>query len=992
MPITLITGPANAGKAREVMSAVRRHLAHGVQPLLVVPTHVDAEHYRSELVRAGVVLGARVERFEGLIGEAVRRAGTGEPVLGRVAREQVLAKVAGAPPGGVRSTPGRVRALGVMVAELEVQRVTPARLGAALRAWEAADGGEATAGLEDLGKCFGEYQRMLAQIGRTDHERRAAQALDALRRKPALWGATPVLMYGFDDFGALQLDVIETLGTVVGAPVTVSLTYEPGRAAFAGRAGTFETIAPLASEHRRLQARVEYYAPPARPALHHLERSLFEPGAARVDSGGAVRLLEGGGERAELELVAGEIARLLEQGMAAEDVAVLARPASTSMELLEEVFGDARIPFALLRWRAFADTATGRALIGLLRCVAAPAAGHDGDAGDARGELGDLLAWLRAPGLLELPALADRLERQARRTGALSAGAARAEWERHNWPLETIDRLQEAQRRGAAALIELAWRELQWLFCAPRRRSAELLNADELDEARALAEGGRALAQLRELARLAPELSPASAAELAEVLGAVELVSGDRPVPGAVAVLDPLALRARRVRALFVCGLQEGVFPQRARAQPLLSEQERRRLAEVSGLRLRGQEDLLAAERYLLYAAVSRPQERLVLSWHSAGDDGQTTPRSLFVDDICDLFEPELLATRARRRLGAVDDVALARSTDSSALEALAADSGASAQAEGANEPLRDTHLLGELAARPWSASSLERWIGCPVAWFVERLLRPDALESDPEPLARGALAHAALKDTLEGLRGETGSARLTRGSLTRARELLASALADNEAGHPLSVVPERRAAVRRRLQADLDRYLTLAAESESPLAPRELELGFGFEEGDERGEASELPAFELGGGVRLRGRIDRVDVDAAGNAVVYDYKGKDPPGAARWMKDGKLQVALYMRAAEELLGLRAAGGFYQPLTGSDLRPRGVLDGDSGLELDCVSTDVREHAELRELLDQAVAVAREVAGQAAGGRLQARPDTCAFKGGCQYPTICRCER
>ena len=375
MPITLITGPANAGKAREVMSAVRRHLAHGVQPLLIVPTHAGVEHYRRELVRAGVVLGARVERFEGLIGEAVRRAGTGEPALGRIARERVLAKVAGAPGGGVQSTPGLVRALAVMVAELEVQRVTPARLGAALRAWEAVDGGDATAGVEELGRCFGEYRRMLAQIGRTDNERRAAQALDALRRKPALWGATPVLMYGFDDFGAMQLDVIETLGTVVGAPVTVSLTYEPGRAAFAGRAGTFQTIAPLASEHRPLQARAEYYAPAARTALHHLERSLFEPGAARVDSGGAVRLLEGGGERAELELVAGEIAQLLEQGMAAEDVAVLARPASTSMELLEEVFGDARIPFALQRRRLFADTAIGRALIGLLRCVAAPGDG-----------------------------------------------------------------------------------------------------------------------------------------------------------------------------------------------------------------------------------------------------------------------------------------------------------------------------------------------------------------------------------------------------------------------------------------------------------------------------------------------------------------------------------------------------------------------------------------------------------------------------------------
>ncbi len=52
-------------------------------------------------------------------------------------------------------------------------------------------------------------------------------------------------------------------------------------------------------------------------------------------------------------------------------------------------------------------------------------------------------------------------------------------------------------------------------------------------------------------------------------------------------------------------------------------------------------------------------------------------------------------------------------------------------------------------------------------------------------------------------------------------------------------------------------------------------------------------------------------------------------------------------------------GGLYQPLAGSDLRPRGVLDGDSGVELDCVSTDVREHAELAELLNEALAMARD---------------------------------
>jgi len=980
MPITLITGPANAGKAELVLDAVRRHSAQEQDPLLIVPTRADAEHYLRELAGERVAMGIRVDRFAGLTAEIVHRAGIGQPVLGGLARERLLRALA-EQELSTTAGPGFVRALSELLGELRTRRVSPARLVGALDAWQHADG--TAAGRLELGRLFVRYDAELRRLGRLDAEQLALRALDALRERPALWGRTPVLFYGFDDLARLQLDAIETLGSVVDAPVTVSLAYEAGRSAFAGRAATFQVLAPLAGDVHELRPRADHYAPPARTALSHLERSLFEPGAARVGSGGAVRLLEGGGERAELELVAREIALALAQGVAAEDIAVLTRPAGTSMELLQEVFADAAIPFALQRRRPFADTAVGGALCGLLRCVPSPR-------GQAPGELGDLLAWLRAPGLLEVSALADSLELRARRAGALSADSARELWEQRNWRLETIDHLLAAQQRGAAALAERAARELDWLFCAPRRSSAALLAGEELDEAAALAAGRRALAQLRELAQIAAEFAPETASELADVLAGVELYSGERPAAGAVAVLDPLSLRARRVRALFVCGLHEGVFPARARAQPLLSEDERRRLAGVSGLRLGEPEDLLAAERYLLYAAVSRPEEQLVLSWHSSDDDGQNTPRSLFVDDVCDLFEQGLFQSRARRALGAVD--APGACDEHAAAPASSSGEAPSAQLGHPDERLRDERLLGELAARPWSASSMERWIGCPVAWFVERLLRPDALEPDAEPLAAGGLRHAALENTLAALRRETGSARLTRGNLPRARELLAGALAENEANHPLSVSPERRAAVLRRMRADLDRYLALAADSESPLTPRELELGFGFQEGDERGEASELPAFELGGGVRLRGRIDRIDVGEGGEAVVYDYKGKAVSGASKWIDDGKLQVALYMRAAEELLGLRVVGGFYQPLTGADLRPRGVLDGDSGVELDCVSTDVRDPDELRELLDEAVAAARGVAEQAAGGRLQARPDSCAFKGGCQYPTICRCER
>jgi ATP-dependent helicase/DNAse subunit B len=965
MPITLLTGPANAGKAQVVMETLRRHLAHGEEPLLVVPTRADVEHYLRELAGDRAAMGAGVERFEGLIAEAVRRAGVAEPLLGAFARERVLGVLASRGDGPVAA--GFVRALADLTAELQVRRVSPARFSQALASWQAADGPRA-ARIEP-GRLFGEYRATLQRLGRLDAEQRAVAALDALRERPALWGRTPVVFYGFDDLTSLQLDAIETLGRVVGAEVTVSLAYEAGRTAFAGRAASFHALAPIAEHHRVLEPRAEHYAPQARTALGHLERSLFEPGAARVDAGGAVRLLEGGGERAELELVAREIDALLQQGIAAEEIAVLTRPAGTSTELLGEVFAAAGIPFALQRRRPFADTAIGRALIGLLRCVPAPE-------GPPPGELGDLLAWLRAPGLLQRPALADSLEIRARRAGALSAERARVLWEERNWPLETIDRLAEAQQRGPAALVDRAARELFWLFCAPRRAGAGVMGADELDEAGALAAGRGALGELRELARLAPELAPGAAAELARSLATVTFVSGEGPVAGAVAVLDPLALRARRVRALFVCGLQEGAFPARSRPQPFLAEEERRRLAEVSGLRLGEQPDALAAERYLLYAAVSRPQDQLILSWHVADDEGETTSRSLFVDDVCDLFTESLSERRRRRALGAVDDIPPGP-TPARAPPAAG---------------LKDAELLAALSARVWSVSSLEKWIGCPVRWFVERMLSPDAMEPDAEPLARGGLAHVVLKDTLEGLRRQTGSARLTPASLALAGELLGRALSERELEHPLSVVPERALAVRRRLQADLQRYLEHAAELDSPLEPRELELGFGFDVDDERGEGSSLPPFELGGGVKLRGRIDRLDTDEAGQVVIYDYKGREVVRGANWIKQGNLQVALYMLAVEALLDARVVGGFYQPLAGKDLRARGVLDGDSGVAVECMGSDVLEHDQMRELLSEALAVALAVAAEAGRGELQPRPDTCAYKGGCMYPTICRCER
>jgi ATP-dependent helicase/DNAse subunit B len=364
MPITLVTGPANAAKAEVVLDAVRRHLAHGDEPLLVVPTRADAEHYTRELAADGAIVGVRVERFAGLIEQLVARSGGGEQPLRRFAQESLLAALAAR--RGNAAGAGFVGALSDLVGELEIRRVTPARL---QRAVASLDGADAPA-LGALGGLYRDYRAALERLGRPDAELRAVRALDALRERPALWGATPVLLYGFDDLTALQLDVIETLGRI--AEVTVSLAYEPGRVAFAGRAASFNALAPLAAEHRALPPRAEHYAPAARAALSHLERSLFEPQAGLVEAGAAVQLLEGGGERAELELVAGEIATLLGRGVPAEEIALLARPGGVSVQLLEEVLRAAGIPLAARPRLRMRDTSIGRALLGLLRCVPVP--------------------------------------------------------------------------------------------------------------------------------------------------------------------------------------------------------------------------------------------------------------------------------------------------------------------------------------------------------------------------------------------------------------------------------------------------------------------------------------------------------------------------------------------------------------------------------------------------------------------------------------------
>ena len=973
MPLTLVTGPANAEKAGVVLDAYREQLARGAEPILVVPRFADVEHYRRELADTGAVFGVRVERFRGLIGELARRAGIPGRPMGALARERVATAAIAATKltrlGPAARTAGFAHAFLRLVGELEQQRVEPPRLAQALRTW--ATGHEARGAFAgELSALNFAYREVLDRLGRRDEELHTAAALDAIRLEPQRWGATPVLFYGFDDLTPLQLDAVETLAR--HAPVTLALTFEPGRIAFAARAQSHNDLLPLADEVITLEGRPDHYSA---PALHHLERNLFEAAdAGRPEAQGAIVMLEAGGERAEVEQVAAHVARLIRHdGYAPEDIAIVWREPQDAAALTEQVLAAYGIPYALTRRVPLGHTALGRGLIALARCA------QDDATAD------DLLTWLRTPGFLRRPALADDLEQQARRDGARTAAAARTLWEeRHStFSLDAIDEVRREAERGAPALCRRLAREAARLFAAPFTREAPVFTGAERLDATVAARARQALDELGRLADSDPALG-GSGDELLRTLGELELFVGDDPGPGRVQVARPQDLRARRVRALFICGLNEGVFPRPARPDPFLGDEDRRELNQATGLRLRHHEDALATERLFFYAAASRPTDLLALSWHTGDDDGKPAVRSFFVDDVAELFAPALFEQRERRGLGAAGwEPALAPTAREARRAAAAALGDATREAEPIG-PLLDEDVLRSLNEREtWSASALETWRACPVRWFVERHLSPRGLEPDPEPLVRGTFVHKALERVYAGLPG----GRLGPEELPAARARLHDVLAELEGEYRISVDPDRLRAEVRRVEADLIRHLEHAAHDGSVYAARELELVFG--EGEES-----LPPAELGGGeLKLRGRIDRVDIGPEG-AIVRDYKGRSAvEGADKWLAKGKLQMGLYVRAVQELLELDVVGGLYQQIGGEESRPRGFLVDDADANIKLTRGDRMPAEQARELLADIEAAALEAVREIRAGRLEPRPETCGWKGdGCSYPSICRCAR
>lgn len=974
MPLKLVTGPANAAKAGEVLGGLRARLDD--EPVLVVPAFEDVEHNRRELAARGAVFGAQVLRFKQLFGLVAARAGVSGRVASPLQRELVVAEA-------IRDArlvemaqsaerPGFVRAAARFVGELERSMVEPARLTSALRRW--AGDGPRRRYVDELADVYRRYRERLDAGGLVDEDLRAWRAVAALRAAPASWGATPVFVYGFDDFTPVELEALGVLAGGAGADVVVSLPHETGREAFRATRATRARLLDLGADEVELPARSDHYADGSRAALHALERGLFEDGAPPADPGDAVAVHLAGGRRAEVELCAAAVLELLRGGTPAGDVAVVMRDPPAYASTVEQVFGAYGIPYSIDRALALRHTGVGRGLLALLRCAS------------GSGDADDLLAYLRTPGRLREPAYADRLEVAVRRDGRPTAARARELWDSGvgPFPLEEIDRVAAVLDDPPELLAELM-RQLERLFAGPYRRTAHVLEGAEADDARAFRAAHGALSDMRALAGTGAG-APLAAGVVEAALATLELRVGEAAQPGRVTVAAPEGVRARRFEAVLVCGLQEGELPATGSSEPFLSDADRREIARVTGLALALREDQLERERYLFYVCASRAERRLVLSARTCGEEGEPEAQSFFLDDVERVF-PDLRARARRRSLSDVTWTPEDAPTEAEWERAVAARRPAPPPRPVA--PVELEAARAALRARgPVSAGAIERFAGCPVSWLVEDVLRPVALEPDPERMIQGAYAHSVLELTFRRLRERTGDRGIAPANLDVAEEILVEALEEQAERYALSSSRARVRAALRRLEFELLRHLRYEAANESAFQPDELELTFGLEDEGH-------PAVDLGDGLLVRGRIDRID-RRGDEIAVRDYKSGrvGTYSAASWAAKGRLQAALYMDVAERLLGAEAVAGLYTPLAGTDRRSRGAVRADLADDLggDFVGGDVLadgELAELRAWAGEAIATAAREMGE---GRLCSRPDSCAYRGGCSHPSICRIER
>ncbi len=580
----------------------------------------------------------------------------------------------------------------------------------------------------------------------------------------------------------------------------------------------------------------------------------------------------------EVEIVAREILKLRQEGIAYGEIALLIRQPEAILETLETIFTRYGIPLqgevslALERsWRV-------RWLMDGLRLLA----------GVGEGE--DWLQWLAHP---------------AHRIDSLALRGMRQQTRRH---IPASLWLERALQRAADPDLHRLLHELNALrqtLAADLPQTARRLILRLGDASERESDLSEWLRLIDAYTRAWRQRTPAQSVELLE-----RLVSGARFTKRlgdeGVRLLPMEHADLVGARAVFALQVLEGTLPRRHPDDPFLRETERRALnqaLQTERVYLPTRADYQVGEPMLFQRILHTAQERLYLSYPRTQNSDSDALPSFYLEEL-KAARGDALTTRF---------YSLEQITPNPE-ECLHPYDQSLSNPPSYVEPallLRRESLRALLAQtdRLFSVTELETLARCPFEHFARYILRLRPLRRDLSVLDVGTVAHSAL------CRAVRQSPR-RRNAQEWVQALTAQLMAVLGEGAP--DLPEWQAQV---LYALAQRLLRLFGgrepryQEQFGVMPFACEWAFGDAEADDEERALTEPlhnqqapravAYRLNNGqqIQLRGVIDRIDLSPDRRiALVLDYKLGDAPSKIDFTDGRAIQGLLYLHAVQTML------------------------------------------------------------------------------------------
>lgn len=975
--IHFLLGPAGSGKTTQLLDqcsgilqqesdaslwlAPTRRTASAIRPKLSNPAIVySIEEFAEELIvtndsqaRPLTQAGRRV--LIDMVIEQLRKDGT----LGNFAR--------------VSETRGFIEGIFGLIEELKQHEIWPSRFSASVR--KISDADAVMIGLREkatlCATIYEQYQRFLVQKSHFDHEGKLWYARELFRqnRREPFDKIKHIFIDGFVRFTRSQQELFGLFAEQVEHLwITLPMEQDSQRNELFSVSGLTQ-----ASLHRRFTSidctmETEFLERRSQSlsGLQHLERSLFLPirGIEPTNKTKGIARLEAPGMTGEVRMVARQIKELLLNDVRADDILVTMREVEPYAELIADVFHDYGIPIDI---EGFSPLSRTPQIATLLKALRLP---------DEHWPFAEVTALLRSgwfrpdwPETRLDPQKPEKAEALLRLLGEPRDKDAYLQAVKR-WAINPPEGLEdeaaeESRRRRTHDLAKEcgpflerffdAWNDIplsttltkhiDWLWSfadnlglvdddrAKERLRTELNYWIELDR---LSTGSAAIDRKTFLRRLSALLSETGLART-------------RRGPGRVRVLSAPLARNLDVEYLFVLGLGERSFPLLSPPSTFFDEHERQQLSE-HGIRLAGLNEMMAEEMLLFYQLVTRPCQRLTLSFPAVDERGQDLLPGSFLRAVHDCFADDAIVTERRNMLiegydqdepyslaehraqvglrlaNAKPDakVSVKDSTWANLLDAseLAQQRFHSDEYTPYDGMLQTQSIIKQVASlfgpeRIFSPTALEEYVACPFRFFLGHVLRLEPLAEPREEIEvtrRGQAVHRALARLHANLQQRKIHQPIEEIDALVQQEFDSAINEDAErAPGPASkalwaLEGQRLIKVASRYRGQWESFVKPWQKVGIAPEPFLFEVDFGLPA--EPGSQNDNPPLIIRNEaieVRISGRVDRIDATTKEGDTVFwiiDYKtgrGSHYTGSAL-LDFQRLQLTLYALAVEQVL------------------------------------------------------------------------------------------